>query len=252
VTITAITERLARVAFGLYAWLVLLLVAVPVAAGLLVTPGIARRRRLARSGAGVVLAGIGSRLEVYGNVPDETTPCIVVANHSSYLDGIILTAVLPPRFTFLIKHEMRRVPLAAFVLRRLGSQFVDRDSAQHRHRTAKRLVDAANSGGALAVFPEGTFDEAPGLRRFQMGAFTAAFRAQTAIVPVVIGGAREKFPAGAVLPRGGTLRVRICAPLAAWAYPNSMALTDATRRAILEHLGEPDLNASPSVADGAD
>lgn len=249
-TITATVARFARLAFGLYAWLLLLIVAIPVAAAFLVTPGVMRRRRLARWAATVVLAGIGSRLYVSGKVPDETTPCIVVANHSSYLDGIILTAALPPRFSFLIKHEMTRVPLAAFVLRRLGSHFVDRHSAQHRHRTAKRLVNAVGNGGALVVFAEGTFDQAPGLRRFQMGAFAAAFRAQTAIVPVIIGGARDKLPADALLPRWGPLRVRICAPIAAQVYADSAALMAATRSAILEHLGEPDLVGGGPSADG--
>jgi 1-acyl-sn-glycerol-3-phosphate acyltransferase len=252
VPITAI-RSLTGLLYGVYAWLILSIVMIPVAVGLLVTPGVMRRRRLAHQAARAVLLAIGSRLRVEGATPGPNVPCVVVANHSSYLDGIILTAALPPRFTFLIKHEMTKVPVAAFVLRRLGSHFVDRDSVQQRHRTAKRLVTAVANGGALAVFPEGTFDRPPGLRRFQMGAFIAAWRARTAVVPVVIEGARRMLPSETLLPRPGKLTVKICAPLATQTYPDAAALMAATRRAILEHLDEPDLavEAGSAVVTGA-
>jgi 1-acyl-sn-glycerol-3-phosphate acyltransferase len=248
---TTAIRSIGRFLYGVYAWLILLVVIIPVAVGLLITPGVMRRRHLAHLAAKTVLAMIGSRLRVEGAAPGKNVPCVVVANHSSYLDGIILTAALPPRFTFLIKHEMTKVPLAAFVLRRLGSHFVDRDSAQQRHRTAKRLVSAVANGGALAVFPEGTFDRPPGLRRFQMGAFAAAWRARTAIVPVVIEGARRMLPSEARLPRPATLTVRICAPIAPEAHPDAAALMAATRRAMLEHLDEPDLTVEAGVAPAA-
>lgn len=238
---------LRTILYGCYAWLTLLVVAVPLAAAFLVTPGMLRRRRLAHRGARAVLALIGSPVAVAG--ADEAAlgaagSAVVVANHSSYLDGIILAAALPPRFTFLIKHEMRTVPLAGFILRRLGSQFVDRESVKHRRRTARRLVEAASDGGALAVFPEGTFDAEPGLKPFQMGAFSAAWRSGSTVVPVAITGARAKLPSGALLPRPGPLGVRICAPLAASVFADARALMRASRAALLEHLAEPDLAAA--------
>jgi len=203
------------------------------------TPGVLRRRRLAHHAAALFFMAIGSRLRVVGR-PAEGA-CVVVANHASYLDGIILTAALPPRFSFLIKHEMANIPVAGFVLRRLGSQFVDRTSAGHRHRTARRLVAAAATGTAVAVFPEGTFDREPGLRPFQLGAFVAARRAGAAVVPVAITGARTKLPAHAWLPAPGPLTVWVGAALESSAYPDARALAAATRAAILAKLDEPDL-----------
>ena len=234
--------------YGGYAWLVLLVVAVPLAIAFLVTPGVLRRRRLARWGARSVLRLIASPVRLGGQKLEAIESAVVVANHSSYLDGIVLTAALPPRFTFLIKHEMRTVPLAGFILRRLGSQFVDRENARQRQRTARRLVTAASNGGALAVFPEGTFDAPPGLKRFQMGAFSAAWRAGKAIVPVVIEGARAKLPSGALLPRPGPIAVEVCAPLAAADFDSARALMQASRNAILERLAEPDLELDADAA----
>ena len=110
-------------------------------------------------------------MRVEGNAIEPHYPCVVVANHASYLDGIILTAALPAGFTYLIKYEMSRVPIAGFILRRLGSAFVDRDDRNDRQRTARALHSLATRGSALGFFPEGTFDKAPGLKPFHLGAF---------------------------------------------------------------------------------
>ncbi len=150
--------------------------------------------------------------------------------------------MLPSHYTFLIKREMVRVPIAGFLLARLGSEFVDRSDANHRQRSARRLVEAARSGRALVVFPEGTFDEKPGLKPFHMGAFRAAFRAGLPVIPVVITGARAKLPADTWLPRPGPLAVEFCDRIEAADFPDEDALMEATRRAILERLGEPDLD----------
>jgi 1-acyl-sn-glycerol-3-phosphate acyltransferase len=153
-----------------------------------------------------------------------------------------LTAALPAGFTYLIKSEMSRVPVAAFILRRLGSAFVDRESRTDRHRTARALHSLANRGSALGFFPEGTFDHSPGLKAFHLGAFAAAARANLPVVPVVIYGARAKLPSRALLPRPGPLSVRICEAVRAPATdPTARALMIATRRAMLAHLDEPDL-----------
>jgi 1-acyl-sn-glycerol-3-phosphate acyltransferase len=225
--------------YGAYAWLALLAISLPVAIAFVFTPGVLRRRSLAHHAAAFFLAAIGSRLRVKGR--PAAGPCIVVANHSSYLDGIILTAALPPRFSFLIKREMAHVPVAGFVLRRLGSQFVDRSSPHHRRRTAHRLVAEAASGAAFAVFPEGTFEREPGLKHFQPGAFVAARRAGATVVPVAISGARRKLPARAWLPAPGRLTVRIGSGLDPGDYPDARALAAAARKQILARLDEPDL-----------
>jgi 1-acyl-sn-glycerol-3-phosphate acyltransferase len=134
------------------------------------------------------------------------------------------------------------VPLAGFLLRRLGSAFVDRDDRHDRHRTARALHSLAGRGSALGFFPEGTFDRSPGLRPFHLGAFSAAARAKLPVVPVVIHGARWKLPSGRVLPRPGPLRVHVCdAVRLPPAEPSARALMAETRRAMLAHLDEPDL-----------
>ena len=106
---------------------------------------------------------------------------------------------------------------------------------------ARRLVQSAKRGWTLAVFPEGTFDTNPGLRSFRTGAFTAAVRGSLPIVPVVIRGARHKMPGDSLMPRPGGLSVHICDAIEADEFDSVDSLINATRAAMLETLGEPDL-----------
>jgi 1-acyl-sn-glycerol-3-phosphate acyltransferase len=230
-----------RACYGSYAWLALAAIALPVCVLLAVTPGVQRRREIARHGSRLFFAAIGSAVRVEGSAIEHHYPCVVVANHASYLDGIILTAALPAGFTYLIKQQMARVPIVSFILRRLGSAFVDRENTKDRHRIARMLVGQARRGEALGSFPEGMFDASPGLKPFQLGAFSAAARARLPVVPVVIYGARHKLPAGRFLAAPGSLRIRICDPVHATDEPSARALMQLARRAMLVHLNEPDL-----------
>src|SRR4029077_17949110 len=118
-------------------------------------------------------------------------------------DGIVLTAALPPRFGFVIKREMATVPLAGAVLRRLGSEFVERFNRQRGAADARRVLRNASNGHSLVFFPEGTFTRTPGLLKFHTGAFATAMRAGCPVVPAVVRGTRRAFPAeGRRVPGG--------------------------------------------------
>lgn len=228
--------------FGAWALLAFVLMTVLALAMLTITPGQARRRRLVRVAARVVLALWGTRLRVDGQDLLPAGACVVVANHASYLDGIILTAALPPRFAFVIKREMTRVPLAHFLLRRVGSEFVDRFDSQKGAMDVRRILQRALTHESLAFFPEGTFLPEPGLRRFQRGAFTAAWRSGAPLVPVVINGSRAMLPARHWLPRPGRLAVIIRPPiLNPDRQQSATELQLAARASILAALDEPDL-----------
>lgn len=216
----------------------------------LVLPGLRLRRAIAHHAAGafLLLAGMPVRVLHRERLPKH--PCVVVANHASYLDGVILKAALPPNFSFVIKKEMVRVPLAGLLLRRIGSEFVDRVNRHSGAVDTRRLLRAASRGQSLAFFPEGTFTEQAGLARFHSGAFIIAARTAMPVVPVVIRGARHNLPAGTLLPRPGRIEVEVLGVLP---VPQNLEvgaaaewLKEAARPLILAALGEPDLASSPS------
>lgn len=234
---------IAHFVYGIYAWLTFLVAILLVLLTTLFVPGTDRRRRLLTLWARgfFAFAGIRTSVQGLGNLPDHH--CIVVANHCSYLDGVILQALLPPRFAYVIKGEMRDVPVVHFVLRRAGSKFVERFETAGSARDARTLVKAASAGESLAFFPEGTFIGEPGLGRFRAGAFSAAIKGGLPVVPVVISGSRKILPANKYLPVPGSVRIDILTAIdgSDAAYRNGVELAELSRGRMLEVLDEPDL-----------
>src|SRR5262245_26832096 len=112
-------RRFARAAYGLYAYLVFLTLGFSALVGMAL-PGLERGRAVARSMSRMLLRVAGMPLVVKRAERIPEGQCVIVSNHASYLDGLVFTAALPPRFGFVIKREMERVPMAGTLLRRLG------------------------------------------------------------------------------------------------------------------------------------
>jgi 1-acyl-sn-glycerol-3-phosphate acyltransferase len=175
-----------------------------------------RRRRVVAGTVGRVflwLSGIPFRVDGLDRLPK--TPCVVVANHASYIDAIAIVAALPPDFAFVIKKEMVRVPLAGLLLRRLGSQFVERFDRHKGATDARRVLKLAATGQSLMFFPEGTFDETRQIGKFLGGAFTTAARAEMPVVAVAIHGTRAVMPPGGLSIHRLPIRVEVLAVLPA-------------------------------------
>jgi 1-acyl-sn-glycerol-3-phosphate acyltransferase len=212
----------------------------------LLLPALSWRRSSTRALARLWLWLSGLRTSISGveRLPDGA--CVLVANHSSYLDGVLMKALLPPRFSFVIKREAAAIPGVGLLLRRIGSEFVDRDTHGGRQRAARLIMKRAGQGYSLVFFPEGTFDSVRGVKRFKIGAFVAATRSGVPLVPAVIHGARQSMPNGALYPRPGPLHVEILQPMDSDAT-TADRLRDGARRRIVERLGEPDLAAPGSA-----
>jgi 1-acyl-sn-glycerol-3-phosphate acyltransferase len=240
-----------RIAYVLYAAITFLILGLALLATTLVLPGVDRRRAAARAVARSFLWLAGMPLTVRGMERLAPGQCIVVSNHASYLDGLVFTAALPGRFSFVIKREMSAVPLAGLFLRRIGSEFVERFDRNRSAADARRMLRNAASGHSLVFFPEGTFTRSPGLLKFHTGAFVTAARAGCPVIPAVVRGTRTTLPPNGNLPRPGRIEVDILPPIPAGQEPgeaSSAALRDRARQAILLALGEPDLTCSGDTA----
>ena len=196
-------------------------------------PSLRRRRLVAGvfSRAFLRAAGIPFTVEGLAHLPQ--VPCVVVANHASYIDGLVAAAALPPDFAFVIKKEMVRVPLASLLLRRLGSQFVERFNQHKGGVDTRRVLKLAATGQSLVFFPEGTFNEIRQVGRFLGGAFATAERSDMPVVAMAIHGTRAVMPPGRFAIHPLPIRVEILEVLAAG---------DARRRSrelIARAVGEP-------------
>jgi 1-acyl-sn-glycerol-3-phosphate acyltransferase len=175
-----------------------------------------RQRRVVAGTVGRVflwLSGIPFKVEGLERLPK--TPCVVVANHASYIDAIAICAALPPDFAFVIKKEMMRAPLAGLLLRRLGAQFVERFDRHKGATDARRVLKLAATGQSLMFFPEGTFDETRQIGKFLGGAFTIAERAEMPVVAIAIHGTRAVMPPGGLAIHRLPIRVEVLAVLPA-------------------------------------
>lgn len=236
-------KRLLHGVFGIYALVVFAMCVLFSLVVAILVPGLERRRRLVAgaSRASFLLSGIHPNISGLDNLPEGS--CIVVANHASYADGVLLKGFLPARFSFVIKGEMRDIPIAHFLMRRSGARFVERYKSSESSRDARQIVKAACDGESLGFFPEGTFLKEPGIGRFRAGAFMAAIKGEMPIVPVAIFGTRRLLGSGDVLPRPVPVRVEILPPILPDdpAFENHHALAEAARQRILEVHDEPDL-----------
>ncbi|MGD8710587.1 MAG: AMP-binding protein, partial [Ectothiorhodospiraceae bacterium] len=237
-------RRIGEWTYAAYAWTVFALAALPVWLLALVLPRRSWRWRVARLAARLAALVTGLRIERAGleNLP-RNAQCILVANHASYLDALVLTAALPRGFCYLAKGELRERFFARKLLERMGAVFVDRFDPRQLGSDTRRVFAALDAGESLAFFPEGTFGSVPGLAAFHMGAFVAAARRRLPVVPVALAGTRSLMRGSEWFPRPGRARVAVGGALRATsdAWVEAVRLRDAARAFIAAECGEPDL-----------
>jgi len=140
-------------------------------------------------------------------------PVILAANHRSYLDPVVLTAVAfrrgrKPRY--LGKKEVFDAPVAGQLMRALGQIRVDRGTGDVS--PLKAAVEALASGEAIGVFPQGTIPRGlalyePGLRG-RTGVARLALASQAPVVPIALWGTEKIWPRNSRLPKVGELLSR--------------------------------------------
>jgi len=234
------TRRLGRLVFGLWASVLFWLLAPPFWLLCVLMPTPAAAWRVARIGARALLRGAGVRLTVrgLGRLPDR--PAVLVCNHASYIDGLVLVAALPRPCCFVAKHELAGQFIAGRFLRRLGTLFVERVDRRRSVEDAQQLAVALAQGRSLLVFPEGSFTPEPGLLPFHLGAFAAAVEAGAPVLPLALQGTRELLSCPHWWPRPAALDVEIGAalPLATHddGFGAAVRLRDAARAWVVRGL----------------
>jgi 1-acyl-sn-glycerol-3-phosphate acyltransferase len=246
-------RRLLELGYGIYAGIAMGAVLLSFAPLVLLLPGLPVRRAVGRVAVRLGLLAALVPLRVRGLQHLPAGPCIVVSNHASYLDGPLLTAALPGRFTFVVQHGAAEWALVGRIIQRMGVTFVDRGSARAGAQQTRGLIRRLAEGGSLAIFPEGTFEDAPGLLPFRKGAFLMAAHAGVPVVPAVIRGSRRLFGEGRKTFRWQPIEIEFFPPPQSGGDHRHAAaeLRDAVRQAVLANCGEPDaLSPGPSPASG--
>jgi 1-acyl-sn-glycerol-3-phosphate acyltransferase len=146
------------------------------------------------------------RLRVEGRWPSGRRPFVVVANHQSILD-ILLLSRLPREMKWVAKASLWKLPWAGLMLRLSGDIPVTRGDPESGGEALARARAYLDRGMSVMIFPEGTRSEGGGLLPFRTGAFRLALEAGVPVLPVAVSGT------GAGLPKGGPW-VRPCRAVA--------------------------------------
>jgi 1-acyl-sn-glycerol-3-phosphate acyltransferase len=156
-------------------------------AALLVLPLLTARRRalVVRGVARGVLRSLGIRLEQRGAGLDRRAPgSLVVVNHVSWLDIVVLLAV--GRSRLVAKTEVRGWPVVGQIARYVGTIFVDRSRPTALPDAVAEVRRALAAGQAVSFFPEGTTSCGRAVRRFRPAFFQAAVDTGAPVVPVTL------------------------------------------------------------------
>lgn len=186
------------------------------------------------------VAASGLRLRVRGEEHLRgVRPAVVVFNHQSALDALVMARLLKSDFTGVCKQELARDPVVGALFRAAGMVFVDRDARDGAAQLAPALA-ALRGGRTLAIAPEGVRSHGTRPGAFKRGAFYLARRARVPLVPVVIHNAADVLPRGAALLRSDIpIEVTVLPPLDAanWRARELGARAEALHARYLDLLG---------------
>jgi 1-acyl-sn-glycerol-3-phosphate acyltransferase len=175
--------------------------------------------RLGRAGVRAALWISGTRVVTEGlHQLADPRRTVVMSNHVSNLDPPVLFQVLGIDFKAVAKKQVFAAPFLGAVLRMAGFVDVDRADREQAREAMERTADSLRAGACFLVFPEGTRSRSGELGEFKKGAFVAAIKSGSRIVPVAITGTRELMPRGRLAVRPGTVRVRVLDPVETGGY----------------------------------
>jgi 1-acyl-sn-glycerol-3-phosphate acyltransferase len=140
-------------------------------------------------------------------------PRIYMSNHLSWFDVPTLAGVLP-RYKFVAKAELFKVPVFGQAIRAIGMVPLDRQNRKAAFAAYDIAVEKIREGNSVVVFPEGMRGYDYPIRPFKKGPFVLAIAAGVPIVPVLVHGTHEVFAKGTLLVRSGQVDVHLLEPVA--------------------------------------
>jgi 1-acyl-sn-glycerol-3-phosphate acyltransferase len=196
--------------------------------------------KMARIWAKFILFGMGFYYKIEREQKlEKGKSYMIVANHTSMSDIMLMLAVVRNPFVFVGKKELSKIPLFGFFYKRTCI-LVDRNSSKSKNEVFKRAQNRLNQGLSICIFPEGGVpdDETILLDEFKDGAFRLAIDHQIPIVPIVFADNKERFSYTFLSGSPGKMRVKVFSFIETKGLEaeNRKDLRDQTRQLIYKGL----------------
>ncbi|KAF8933874.1 1-acylglycerol-3-phosphate O-acyltransferase [Haplosporangium gracile] len=208
---------------------------------------------------GILAAGpCGVTYKIVGEENLEHYPAIVVCNHQSSMDMMVLGRVFPKHCVVMAKKELLYFPFLGVFMKLSNAIFIDRKNHKKAiESTIQAVADMKKHNSGIWIFPEGTrsrLDKAD-LLPFKKGAFHLAIQAQLPILPIISEGYSHIYDSSKRSFPGGELEIRVLDPIPTTGLTTDDVndLMDKTRNLMLKHLKEMDrqLTSSPVTSPAA-
>src|SRR5437868_12092596 len=155
----------------------------------------------------LILWAAGVKIRIHGM---ETLklgePHIFASNHVSWFDVPALAKILP-RYKFVAKAELFKVPIFGNGMRAVGMIEIQRENRKAAFGAYDLAAERIRSGNSVVVFPEGTRGRAYPLRPFKQGPCVLAIAARVPIVPIIVDATIEIMPKASLWAQPGTIDV---------------------------------------------
>ena len=181
----------------------------------------------------------GTRVKLIGHQNLENNRAyIVMSNHQSLFDVWALIGKLPLQIRWIVKQELRRVPLFGYALERMGHLYIDRKDPRGAYHRIESRAGKLHQGTSFVIFPEGTRSPDGRLQKFRKGGAAMALASGAPILPVTVNGGRFALPKGTLALMPGKIEIIISPPIdpAPFGPDRAGELMDHVKKAIAGNL----------------
>jgi 1-acyl-sn-glycerol-3-phosphate acyltransferase len=181
----------------------------------------------------------GTRLTIRGKEKINTNLThIVMSNHQSLFDVWALIGKIPLQIRWIVKAEIRKIPIFGYTLERMGHIYVDRKKRAAAYISLETAAEKIKNGTSVIIFPEGTRSNDGHLLKFRMGGIILALKSGVPILPVTVNGSRFVLPRNTLALMPGKIEVVVGDMIDASTYDenNKNELMEKIRSAIHENL----------------
>jgi 1-acyl-sn-glycerol-3-phosphate acyltransferase len=198
------------------------------------------------------LAGISVRV-LHGDRLDPARSFVVVSNHESFCDILVLLATLPMSLRFMAKRSIFRIPVLGWSIAAAGFIPVDRGERARSSAAMDAALRKLRGGRSLVIFPEETRSADGDLLPFKQGAALLALRSGLPLLPIGISGTRRILSKGSSHISGGPVILAVGRPMEVGARRPSdrRELTRQTRAQVESLREEADRELAEAAGSGS-